>query len=298
MLALLLPALLIGFGLAALIGDDDDDITPAPGVEEAGGPGDDTLEGGAGDDLLDGRVGADSLSGAGGEDTLIGGSGVDVLDGGAGKDLLEGGNGDDALFGGNGADELRGGNADDALIGGNGNDVLRGNEGDDGLYGSAGSDALFGNEGDDVLYGVDVIDADLLTPEGVLGVVAEETFEEFVDINADPGEADTLNGGDGNDVILAGSGDVVTGGDGLDDIVLGPWVTPDAPVTITDFNPNEDVVIFGHTTNAPPSDVRFVVDENGDLQLVSDNGVLARLPGTAGQMVTPTDTLFFVRIPA
>lgn len=278
MLALLLPALLVGFGLVALIGDDDDDAAPETGTGQTGGPGSDTLEGSAGDDLLDGRVGDDTLSGAGGDDTLIGGSGVDLLDGGAGRDALDGGNGDDVLFGGSGADELRGGDGDDALIGEAGDDELRGNEGDDGLYGSAGNDTLFGNEGEDVLYGIDVIDEALLTPEGILGVVGEETFEEFVDVDADPGEADTLNGGRDDDVLLVGSADTAIGGGGADIFALGDWVTPNAPATITDFDPAQDSIVYAYEGQVPPA-VSFAVNEDDaeQVNLLVDGAVVAVL---------------------
>lgn len=307
----LLPTLLVGLGLALLLGDDDDGgESPRAGAEQRGDSGSDTLTGGGGPDLLDGRGGNDALGGRGGDDTLIGGggfdnltggSGDDLLDGGRGADLLDGGPGDDtleggaredALFGGTGDDSLSGGDVDDELFGGAGDDVLNGDAGGDGLYGGAGNDTLAGGEGDDVLYGVDLIDEAILTPEAASGVISEEDFAEFIDLDGDPEEADVLDGGGGNDVLLVGANDVVTGGNGQDDFVLGDWVTPGNPVTITDFDPDMDILIFAHEGATPPDDVRLGVSQNGDFVLRSDAGILARLPGTAGAGLTPADLIF------
>ncbi|MEL6341477.1 MAG: hypothetical protein AAFQ65_16380, partial [Myxococcota bacterium] len=170
-----------------------------------------------------------------------------------GNDYVIGNAGDDFVSGGEGDDEVQGREGNDRVFGEAGDDELRGNEGDDGLYGSAGNDTLFGNEGEDVLYGIDVIDEALLTPEGILGVVGEETFEEFVDVDADPGEADTLNGGRDDDVLLVGSADTAIGGGGADIFALGDWVTPNAPATITDFDPAQDSIVYAYEGQVPPA---------------------------------------------
>ncbi|MEL7098968.1 MAG: calcium-binding protein [Pseudomonadota bacterium] len=290
MLSVLLPVLLVGLGLSSLIGGDDDtagtvetetETETETGITDRGTSASDSLEGGSGNDLLDGRGGNDELSGNDGNDTLQGGNAFDTLDGGNGADLLEGGAGQDALFGGAGADELQGGDGEDGLVGGAGDDVLRGNAGDDGLYGGAGNDTLFGNEGDDVLYGIDVIDDALLTPDQVVGVVAEETFEEFVDINADNGEADTLNGGRDDDVLLVGSADTAIGGGGSDFFTLGDWVTPGAPAIITDFDPSEDTIVYAHQANQPPV-LSFGEDQTqGRVGLFADGQLVAYLDNVA-----------------
>ena len=90
--------LLLGFGLGGAL--QVDGSTQA--VDNLGGH--DTVIGTAEAELLDGGAGNDSVEGRGGNDTLAGGTGADTLDGGAGDDRLSGGDGSDLLFGGEGFD--------------------------------------------------------------------------------------------------------------------------------------------------------------------------------------------------
>ena len=76
------------------------------------------LDGGLGADALEGGDGNDTLRGADDDDELSGGAGNDRLEGGLGIDQLTGDAGDDILIGGLGADVLTGGDNDDVLIGG------------------------------------------------------------------------------------------------------------------------------------------------------------------------------------
>ncbi|WP_281024000.1 hypothetical protein [Microvirga flavescens] len=139
-------SLLGGLGNDTIDGGDDKDSID-------GGNGDDKLLGGAGDDSLLGGIGNDTLDGGNGEDVLDGGDGNDVLVGGLGNDLLSGGAGNDKLNGGDGDDTLQGGANDDMLDGGDGNDSLEGGSGNDSLNGGLGNDRLYGNAGDDTLDG-------------------------------------------------------------------------------------------------------------------------------------------------
>jgi hypothetical protein len=107
----------------------------------------DVIEGGPGEDVLEGR---------GGWDLLIGGDGPDRLDGGTGCDHLLG---DQGTYGWivSQEDTIRAANAepgaDDVIAGGAGGDALAGGPGDDRLDGGSGSDQIDPGLGDDVASG-------------------------------------------------------------------------------------------------------------------------------------------------
>jgi len=185
-----------------------------------------TLEGGAVDDTLEvdasadvgasgeatATVGSEASAGAGvsidGDAILAGGDGADTLGGGAGEDVLSTDN--EQVV----AEDLilGGGRGEDTLEGGAGDDRLRGRGGDDTLEGGAGDDILRGDKGDDTL-------------DGGAG-------------------DDRLIGGTGEDTLEGGAGDdTLTGGKG-DDTFIQDFGQPGED-TITDFNPNQDVIDFG-----------------------------------------------------
>ncbi len=246
-------------GLTDLLESDDpaelgEEQPPQDGIIEGGNEQNETLEGTEGldqlngyegDDLLLGREGGDILHGDAGQDTLHGDEGNDTLHGGAGHDQLQGEVGDDALFGHDDDDTLLGDAGDDSLVGSAGNDSLLGGEGDDALHGDlgndtlqgdAGADTLFGGWGDDVLNGV--------SPNG-----------------EDDTDVDFLNGGGGDDLIIAGNADIVTAGGGADTIAVGDWLNQDHQAQILDYNPDEDslMVAYDDANGAEP-----VVDLEAD----------------------------------
>ncbi|MDZ7709491.1 MAG: hypothetical protein U5K36_04950 [Roseovarius sp.] len=63
-----------------------------------------------------------------------------------------------------------------------------------------------------------------------------------------------LNGGSGDDVILAGRDDIVTTGTGADSVVLGDWLDADHQAEILDFSPDEDrlLVVYDDTDGTVP----------------------------------------------
>jgi Ca2+-binding RTX toxin-like protein len=172
-------------GLRVNLGDGDDTLTLAPGLETivdagdgadsvAGGPEDDTVDGGPGADHLTGGEGDDVLTFAGrrvplridagagtssegdtfgGFGTLVGGDRSDVMLGSPGADVLEGGPGNDRLSGRGGSDALLGDTGNDRLSGGLGNDLLIGDPPQgDGYYTPViklGHDRLDGGRGRD-----------------------------------------------------------------------------------------------------------------------------------------------------
>ncbi len=110
----------------------------------------------------------------------------------------------------------------DSLFGGNGNDKIFGGTQNDNLYGECGNDSLFGDSGVSTVKSTD------------LG-------------------ADNLNGGDGNDKLHQSDGnDTLTGGSGKDSFIFkfqDPMValalgTGRAFANLTDFNPDDDRLVF------------------------------------------------------
>ena len=172
-------------------------------------------------DLLFGKNGDDTIEGLGAMDVLYGRGGNDMLYGGKGKDTLYGGQGDDSLYGEGNNDILDGGEGNDTLDGGNSDDTLYGRDGRDTLDGGNGDDRLEGGEGDlDVLRG---------------------------------GDGDDLLFGDGgNDRLEGGRGtDHLHGGEGRDEFMFREG---DGFDVITDFNVDEDILLFLAQTEAQAMD--------------------------------------------
>ncbi len=198
-----------------------------------GTPGQDMLIGYEGDDLISGDEGNDQIDGEVGNDSLEGGAGNDWLFGRAGDDSLEGGTGADLLLGDIGDDTMAGGEGDDTLKGGAGQDSLSGNAGDDALHGYLGNDTLDGGPGQDSLFGG--------TGNDLLTGLSDE---------ANPGEdRDYLNGGHGDDTIIAGNSDNINGGRGADTFQLGDWLAADHQPKIEDFETGIDSLMILYDAN-------------------------------------------------
>jgi Ca2+-binding RTX toxin-like protein len=90
------------------------------------------------------------------------------------------------------------------LLGTNGNDTLAGGVDGDLIVGANGTDSLSGGDGNDTLIG----DNNFYFSGTSL----------FVSLGGFTSAIDTLNGGNGDDWIIASSGDIVDGGDGVDTI--------------------------------------------------------------------------------
>jgi Ca2+-binding RTX toxin-like protein len=247
-----------GTGSDSLSGGDGDDIlrvTGAGSVTVAGGAGTDTLiidyssiAGGVTRSL--GKLG-DGWSGTFTDlgDNKVEFSSVErfIFTGGAGSDSFMASDGDDVLSGGGSADVFY------AL---SGNDVLNGEAGDDQLDGGQGDDRMMGGAGGD-FYIVDSL-GDVVTEladEGhdyvrtaLAAYALPANVEELIGTNAggmtlrgnaldnivtgdagadifrlEDGGADTVDGGDGDDLLVFGGAfgdDRVTGGAGHDTVVL------------------------------------------------------------------------------
>jgi Ca2+-binding RTX toxin-like protein len=176
----------------------------------------------------------------------------EVIYGTEGRDLIRGLWGDDEIHGGDGDDNIQGGRGNDIIESGLGNDIVNGGAGDDLIYAFS-----WGGE-----------------PE-----IAQDPNAEKVEPGEPIEDDDIMSGGEGADTfhfrwlidardeILDAhrdeSGDVdyqaVAGENGA---AHDHWVETMGDKTITDFNPDEDTLVFeGHTVNL---DETIHEDVNGD----------------------------------
>ncbi|RVT83309.1 hypothetical protein DXV76_13775 [Rhodobacteraceae bacterium CCMM004] len=260
------------------------EVTAAGGPAEAvdGGAGDDTLTGGAGAAYAFGGAGADVLTAGAGAGAFYGGSGDDVLTGAgddapgaAARHLLHGGAGDDIIAGGAAAEYLDGGehaSQDPAA----GDDTIDGGGGDDTIRGGAGADSLSGGDGDDH------IDHRGTDAERIKAEHREHAW--FVD-----GDADTLDGGAGDDMLRFDSGDTATGGAGADVFWLFEGAKAEdgsvAVAEIADFVPGGDVlrISLDPQTGVREMAVEVTPDASGENAEVRVDGTLmAVLTGAPG----------------
>ena len=138
--------------------------------------------------------------------------------------MLFGGDSDDSLFGARGQDSLYGEGGQDHLYGGVGSDLLDGGTEGDTLVGGLGEDTMMGGAGDDVLVGF-----------------MDSRIDDLKDAS-DLLDRDSLDGGDGMDRLIMGSGDTATGGADADVFVTGAYVDAANVPVVTDFTPGEDVL--------------------------------------------------------
>ncbi len=165
-------------------------------------------------------------------------------EGTAGNDVSSGGDGNDYLSGLAGNDTLRGGLGDDLIVGGIGNDALFGDAGNDtfGYREGDGTDRFNGGDGWDV---VDASEAKTLSVSNMTATDSIETvlgstggtriagtsdanqfdfrntsLKNISEIDAGAGN-DTVQGSQGNDVILGGAGNDALYGNGGNDVLNG-----------------------------------------------------------------------------
>ena len=219
---------------------------------------------------------------ANGIETFVGSEDGDVIRGTESSDFVLANDGNDRVFARAGTD---------AVSGGAGNDFLRGEAGDDTLFGDAGADTLNGDAGNDLLFGADlfggVAPAELARGSGLLSTSdGPLTLRGLANVDGDPGDADTLTGGVGDDLIVAGAADVVDTGTGADTVNLGDWVNSNGPpVDIIDFDPAQDVVVYTYAGSTAPT-VSFAEADDGTATVEialsnTENQVVARFTDTS-----------------
>ncbi|WP_299200318.1 calcium-binding protein [uncultured Tateyamaria sp.] len=323
---------LLGIGLIVSLVDDDDDsssnsVTEPDGVEVTGTEdseiingteGTDLLIGGDGQDIINGDASSDTIEGGAGDDRIVGDAGDDQLLGQADDDVIIGGGGDDTIASGQGDDFAQGRGGDDRLTGSLGRDWLEGGDGsdtiaagfgEDTLVGGTGADSLEGGGGTDLIMGGDLAEIDLSEFElaglrdGTLNFVEAAGLEDLDDVllsvaDVEDNAADTLNGGDGNDALLIGSGDIATGGEGEDEFgIFADALSGDqGPSTITDYVPGEDFIfILDDPDAATPASVSVLTA--GDDAIVALNGQPVTIVNGAAGSLSTDDIGFIAGIP-
>ena len=240
-------------------------------------------------------------------------SGNDTISGDDGQDIIFGQRGDDTLFGDAGDDEIIGGLGNDTIHGGDGRDFLLGDEGQivrtfnpDGTpklnsdgswhrdilledYGTITGTMEIGTAGltsaqmnlADKVFGADLVIAGgaydaaghkLLTSSG-----AWRTSLTFIDLVS--ANNDTIDGGDGTDVIIGQRGDDSLAGGSGDDLVVGDNMTDTLPYDLDLPKVESALRLFstehrpdGTALTAPDGDV---VSPNSPFVL-TDNGLVIR----------------------
>ena len=225
----------IGFGVTAIVNADGSGTASYGAVNETF-VGIENLTGSANDDALTAIGNADNvIRGLDGNDIIIAGGGDDFLIGNNGNDILRGAAGNDRAFGGEG---------DDALNGGGGNDFLNGQAGNDFFVGVGGTDTIIGGEGFDTnsFQGIGFGVTARINDDGAGTAQYGLINEVFTGIESLVGSAnddvliadglrnttlqglegdDLLIGGFGNDVLIGGDGNDFIRGRGGDDIIFG-----------------------------------------------------------------------------
>lgn len=275
-----------------------DDIT----IAQPGDAPEDPIAGTDGADLIDAGRGDDSVDAGAGEDTVLGGSGDDILNGDGDADIIQGQGGFDRISGNAGDDLLQGRGGDDTLSGNQGDDWVDGNDGDDKVNGGLNSDVVIGGTGADLLSGGEGGDLviggeflfDPLTTEALSALRDGATLEEATGLAPsalisldDDAAADTLDGGNGDDLLLFGAGDTATGGAGADDfgLLAGSLGNGLDPAMITDFAPDDDAIfIMLDTAGTDDAPEVTVVDDGADALVSVGGEVLARVTGAAGML--------------
>ena len=199
------------------------------GLYAAGDPLNISLDGVANDGVADqgaNVLGVEYVSGGGAGDTLTGSAAAEQLNGAGGADTIDGGGGNDSLSGGS---------ENDTLVGGDGNDSLVGNSGDDSLSGGAGTDMVYGQRGADDMSGGDGRDTvNFGNGEAYEGatVTLDDVGNDGAEGEGDNARSDNENilGTGGPDVLFGTAGaNTIDGGEG-DDVIVTEDGGPGAAV--------------------------------------------------------------------
>ncbi len=311
----LLAGLEIAISIAELDGGDDTIYGRSGDEIIIGGSGADTIDADSGSDLVfgdhahiiwstvteytnivDGMASARSIIvGNGGVDTIHGGDGDDILIGGSFGDTITSGNGNELIFGDNGyltwvasinsASRLTGirtaesieqafGGADkinfvdNVAVADPGDEVIIGGLDSDNIDSGIGRTVIFGDHGQ-LAWTPDNLIADFLNR-----IISAET------IFTDYGAGDTINAGDGDDVIFGGKGNDAIDGYAGSELIFGDngrvnWrTTPDLnsllagleiAISIAELDGGDDT-IYGRAGN------ELIIGGSGDDTIDADSG--------------------------
>jgi hypothetical protein len=256
-------------------------ISATPSFADLDGDGDaDTIIGVSGGGLA---YYENTSLGSGGDDVVVVGDGANIVVGGFGADTITAGAGDDLLLGDNaavtyttGTPELLQAASTDPVNATGGNDIIAAGEGDNVLIAGVGSDTVTAGAGDDLILG----------DNGRIDWTGTPTHVYDLFQTADPtlGAGDSIQAGDGDNIVAGGFGadtiatgvgeDLILGDNGLFDFteVLGEAVLTQASTTDTVAGTGGDDLI---TSGGTPATV--FVNLTGDASL---DAVLGTADGT------------------
>ena len=207
------------FGSADVHGGADKLILHTGGSEVDAGPGDDYVEGSTANDIISGGDNNDTIDGGGGADLLRGGLDNDVItESGGNNACLIGDKGDDLLVDGTGADKLIGdetNNCDPSNFSRTDDGPIT--DGNDTIITGGGADFVVAGNGNDKvrLHGKGAFDcAEIVKVVGDECQGHEPAWRVGVVVYGNGGN-DTIDTGDGEDIIHGGSGNdtIVADGD-------------------------------------------------------------------------------------
>ena len=189
-----------------------------------------------------------------------------------GPNVVIGSNKDEIYFTKGSDDTAAGGPGDDEVFLGDGNDssfptfasgdfIPRVDRGDDLIRGGAGDDDIKDRQGANRLYG----------DTGADGIDAR-------DIAGEAPAPDELYGGYGYDLLVGDAGDTMTGGANADIFVVAQFDGVTDPVTITDMEPGELLVIETGDHSPDTLDVQTAADRSG-LEVRLAGELIARING-------------------
>ncbi|KGM48448.1 matrixin family metalloprotease [Pseudooceanicola atlanticus] len=274
-----------------------------------GGAGDDEINfiGWNGDEVLfdvEGGIGNDIIAFTGGGtgsnttfNRLIGGLGDDTITGSGGRDLVEGGAGNDSVDGGAGEDLVLGDQVEFYpgvlkidLLGNAGRDTVAGGAGDDIVIGGGGQDSVLGGAGHDLILS-DGGEIRFIDPTGqkiLSNVLALHEGGVSKTDKLNEGEKDTIDGGDGNDVIFASGGnDDITAGAGADAVFGGAGFDTIDGGTGADLLLGDIGGILESLLNAPADDLLSNMSAlNNSSDIVQLARRIALASGGAGDVIT------------
>jgi Ca2+-binding RTX toxin-like protein len=221
----------------------NDRITAGAGRDVVvGGLGDDTIDAGAGNNVVlgdDADVTFDPVTGeiatatstdttAGGDDSIATGAGDDVVVGGTGSDTIVDAGGSNVVLGDNAALSSVAGSAHIAAtdpVDGAADAITILGDGSNWVMGETGGDAISTGDGDDLVFGdFGELDGALPAQPAVPRTPAAWSFTSIFTRDADTpaGADDTIDAGNGRNVVLGGQGaDRIASGSGDDDLIGG-----------------------------------------------------------------------------
>tara|TARA_R110000764_G_scaffold1267_1_gene4930 strand:+ start:7312 stop:8826 length:1515 start_codon:yes stop_codon:yes gene_type:complete len=230
-----------------------------------------------------------TLEGTSGADLLLGEEGDDIVYGRAGSDTLSGAAGDDQLYGQFGRDDIAGNSGADSLYGGQGNDTLYGDAAQISTSSETdGADFLDGGAGNDQLYGGGGVDT-------LNGGDGDDLIVDY-DLSRNEGieNGSVVDGGAGDDDIRVDGGSTITGGDGNDSIFVHADIGEEGVTEITDFVQGQDTLAFSIVISegdTGPLTIQDTADGTGAEVYMGDT-LVAEITGGQGMTLDDLDVAF------